>query len=133
MGLYGWDNTAMAMKTLWSTSDIGQGPGAASFQIGDFNGDRRAEIVQLWNNGGKLALIVYGWDSAAMAMKTLWSADDLRAGPSAEWWVKGRADNGMGGQYHSKDTSIGVPHLAHKPEQFVARLCFEDGAAEPRG
>jgi hypothetical protein len=40
---------------------------------------------------------------------------------------EGRADNGMGGQYHSKDTSIGVPHLAHKPEQFVTRLCFEEG------
>jgi hypothetical protein len=90
MIVYGWDSTTMAMKTLWSTGDIGQDPGAASFQVGDFNGDKRAEIIQLWNNGGKLAVIAYGWDSTAMAMRTLWSTGDLGAGPDAEWWLVGR-------------------------------------------
>jgi hypothetical protein len=80
----------MAVKILWNTADIMQGSGAVSFRIGDVNGDKRAEIIQFWDNGGKLAAIVYGWDSTAMAMKTLWSTGDLGAGPDAEWWLVGR-------------------------------------------
>jgi hypothetical protein len=89
MIVYGWDSIAMAVKILWNSADIMQGSAAVSFRIGDVNGDKRAEIIQLWNNGGKLAVIVYGWDSTAMAMKTLWSTSDVGQGPGAVGWELG--------------------------------------------
>jgi hypothetical protein len=86
--VYGWDSISLAVRTLWSTADILQGSGAVGWQIGDVNGDKRAEIIQLWNNGGMLGLIVYGWDSTALAMKTLWSTADIGQGPAAlGWWI----------------------------------------------
>jgi hypothetical protein len=89
MSLLGWDGATMAMKTLWSTGDIGQGSGAISFRVGDINGDKKTEIIQLWNNGGTLGVIIYGWDGTAMAMKTLWSTGDIGQGPGAVEWQIG--------------------------------------------
>ena len=85
MIVYGWNGTAMT--TLWSTSDMGQGPGAVSWLIGDVNGDGRAEILQQWANGGSLAMIVYGWTGTAMT--TLWTSNDMGQGPGAVSWLIG--------------------------------------------
>lgn len=36
-----------------------QGPGAITYFIGDVDGDRRADVVQLWNNSGRLSFLIY--------------------------------------------------------------------------
>jgi hypothetical protein len=84
MIVYGWSS---GMTALWSTGDIGQGSGAVAWEIGDVNGDGRAEIVQLWDNGGKLGMIVYGWHSG---MTTLWSTGDMGQGSGAIAWLSGK-------------------------------------------
>ena len=57
MNLYGYaDGT---MKTLSSSADLGQGPGAVAWLTGDFFGGNHNDIAQLWDNDGKLGLNVY--------------------------------------------------------------------------
>ena len=55
--VYGWTGSAM---TRLSSLTMLQGSGAVSWLLGDVNGDGRAEIVQEWNNGGRLGTILYG-------------------------------------------------------------------------
>jgi hypothetical protein len=85
MIVYGWSGGAMT--TLWSTGNIGQGVGAVGWLIGDVNGDGRAEVVQLWNNAGRLAMIVYGWSGGAMT--TLWATGNIGQGVGAVTWQIG--------------------------------------------
>jgi phospholipase C len=45
--------------TAWGTVDAGEGSPALAFLPVTMNGDGRTQIAQLWNNGGRLGLIVY--------------------------------------------------------------------------
>jgi hypothetical protein len=68
---------------------MGQGPGAASWQVGDYNGDGKPEILQCWANGTDLGLIQYG-DNGKGGMAVLWSTGDVEEGPGAVFWLTGR-------------------------------------------
>jgi hypothetical protein len=70
---------------------MGGGAGAVAWQIGDVNGDRRAEVIQHWDNGGKLGMVVYGWSGDGM--KTLWSSDSMGGGSRAAAWLIGDVNN----------------------------------------
>lgn len=83
--VYGWSNNALS--TLWSSGDMGQGPDAVAWLIGDVNGDGKDEIIQQWANGGSLGTIVYGWVSGALS--TIWSSADMGQGPGAVQWLIG--------------------------------------------
>jgi phospholipase C len=85
MIVYGWKNNAMSK--LWSSSNMGQGPGAVSWLIGDVNGDGKAEICQQWNNNGTLGMIVYGWKNNAMS--ALWSSSNMHQTSAAVSWLIG--------------------------------------------
>lgn len=80
--LYGWRDNAM--RTLWRTGDIGQGSGAVSWQVADINGDGRAELIQCWDNHGKLGVIVYAYKRHALT--ALWASGDLKQGSGAVAW-----------------------------------------------
>src|SRR3954447_10210948 len=66
--LYGWWGGAMA--ALWCQGNMGQGPGAVAWLIGDINGDGKAEIIQQWAAGSNLGTIVYSWPGGAISV--LW-------------------------------------------------------------
>ncbi len=87
MIVYGSDG-AHGLKTLWSTSDMGQGPGAVSWTVADINGDGKDEIVQAWANGSDLGMIVYG-DNGHGGLATRWASDDMGEGPGAVFWLSG--------------------------------------------
>jgi|CXWL01.1.fsa_nt_gi hypothetical protein len=87
LGMIVYGGTASALSTLWSSGDMGQGPGAVSWLIGDVNGDGRPEVIQLWANGGSLGMIVYGWSGSGMT--TLWSSSNMGQGPGAVSWLIG--------------------------------------------
>jgi RHS repeat-associated protein len=50
---------AVSMASLWGNSNMGQGVNALKWLPLDVNGDGKSDFVQLWNNGGNLAAIVY--------------------------------------------------------------------------
>jgi FG-GAP-like repeat len=87
---YGWVNNQLGV--LFSTGDVGQGAGAVDWQIGDVNGDGRAEILQQWNNDGRLAVIAYGWTGSALT--TQWSTGDTGQGAGAVDWAWGSFTTG---------------------------------------
>ncbi|MCQ8783245.1 FG-GAP repeat domain-containing protein [Mangrovibrevibacter kandeliae] len=87
MILYGSDGGS-GLRTLWGTDDMGQGPGAVSWLVGDFNGDGRDEIAQCWGNGSRLGMIVYGFDGGS-GLTTLWATGDMGQGPGAVAWLVG--------------------------------------------
>ena len=85
MIVYHWTGSAMA--TLWGTGNVGQGSGAVSWLVGDVDKDGQAEIIQLWNNGGSLGMIVYYWTGSAMT--TLWGTGNVGQGSGAVSWLIG--------------------------------------------
>ncbi|QFY42468.1 DUF946 domain-containing protein [Candidatus Methylospira mobilis] len=81
--VYGNDG-ANAMKTLW-TGAMGQGSGAVTWLVGDFNGDGKSEIIQGW--GDDLNFIMYGSDGAG-GLQTLWTGA-MGQGAGAVTWLVG--------------------------------------------
>jgi hypothetical protein len=55
--VYGWSNNEMTK--LWETGDIGAGSGAVSLLTGDINSDGLVEVLQLWDNNGRLGVELY--------------------------------------------------------------------------
>ena len=47
--VYGHDGTG-GFHTTFSSDNMGQGSGAVAWLIGDINGGKKDEVVQLWNN-----------------------------------------------------------------------------------
>jgi C1A family cysteine protease len=86
--VYGW--SVNLMKTLWGSGNVGQGSGAVGWLIGDVDGDGKREVIQLWNNGGALGMIVYGWTGSALA--TRWSRGDMGQGAGNIGWMIGDMD-----------------------------------------
>jgi C1A family cysteine protease len=85
MIVYGW--VGSGYTTIFSSGDMGQGAGAIAWLTGDVNGDGKTEIVQLWNNNGKLAMIVYGWVGSGYT--TIFSSGDMGQGAGAIAWLTG--------------------------------------------
>ncbi|MBW7971685.1 Vps62-related protein [Bradyrhizobium sp. BR 10289] len=85
--VYGSDG-GKGLRCLWGTSDVGQGPGAVAWLVGDFNGDGRDEIVQAWANHDSLGFITYGSKDSQdkNELKVLWSTDNMQQGPGAVTW-----------------------------------------------
>jgi hypothetical protein len=86
MIVYGWDTDHM--KVLWR-GDIPtkEGVGALAWLIGDVNGDGLAEIIQIYDNGGTAASIVYAWSGSGMV--EIAKNTDLGEGSDAVSWQIG--------------------------------------------
>ncbi|MBI3443792.1 MAG: VCBS repeat-containing protein [Magnetospirillum sp.] len=87
MIVYGSDG-GQGMKALWGTDDMGQGPGAVTWLVGDVNGDGKDEVIQGWDHDSSLGMIVYGSDGG-QGMKALWGNDDMGQGSGAVAWLVG--------------------------------------------
>jgi hypothetical protein len=85
MIVYHWTGSGMA--TLYANGNMGQGVGAVSWLVGDVDGDGRAEIIQMWSNGGCLGMIIYHWTGSGMA--TLYANGNIGQGSGAVSWLVG--------------------------------------------
>jgi len=70
------------LQTCFSSSDLGEGPGAVAWLAGSFFGGDDA-IAQLWDNNGRLGLNLY------YSLGTLFSFPDLGQGSGAVAWLTG--------------------------------------------
>jgi hypothetical protein len=89
--VYSWSGEAMS--TRWASANMGQGSNALSWLSGDVNGDDKHELLQLWDNRSRLALLVYGWESENMQLR--WDGPNMNQGSNALDWLV--ADVGSGG------------------------------------
>jgi hypothetical protein len=105
--VYGWDGSAMRKR--WETSDMGQGAGALSWLVGDIDGDGKGELLQPWDNGGVLGLLVYEWRAGAVVAR--WGSPDVGQRSRALDWLT-RDFNGDGRdeilQLVNNDASLGA-------------------------
>jgi hypothetical protein len=61
LGMTVWaPNAHNSYFPAWTSSDMGEGSGAIAWLPVDMHGDGKTEIVQLWDNHGKLSMIVWG-------------------------------------------------------------------------
>ena len=75
------------LQTVFSSPDMGQGPGAVAWLTGNFTGPAGVmQIAQLWDNNGNLGLNVYG---GIFPFQTMFSAPDLDQGSGALAFLTG--------------------------------------------
>jgi hypothetical protein len=68
-----------SFKVSWANGDMGQGASNIGFFPVTMNGDGRTQIVQLWNNAGKLGFIVYSPQPDG-SFKVSWANGDMGQG-----------------------------------------------------
>lgn len=81
-------------QVVWRNTNVGQGPWAVAWFACDL-GDQQTHIVQLWDNGGTLGMIVYAPDGAG-GFTVGWSNPNMGQGSGALAWQS--IENG--GQTH---------------------------------
>ena len=74
------------VQTVISSSDLDQGTSAVAWLTGDFTGSGHTEIAQLWDNGGSLAVNIYGMPGGTV---TVHYRSDLGQGSGAVAWLTG--------------------------------------------
>ncbi len=82
-------NTNGTVQTVFTSSDLGQGPGALAWLTGDFLGWGSAQIAQLWDNNGTLGLNLYAYIQAAGVVAAVQSTQDMGEGSGALAWLTG--------------------------------------------
>ena len=76
------------LQTVFSSPDMGQGPGAVAWLTGNFTGPAGvAQIAQLWDNNGNLGLIGYGIVGATP--QKVFDSPDLGQGSGALAFLAG--------------------------------------------
>jgi hypothetical protein len=74
------------VQTVWSNSTMGGGSGALAWLTGDVDGDGRTDLLQPWNNNGRLAIDVYRSTGTGYA---LGSSTPMPSGSGALAWLTG--------------------------------------------
>jgi hypothetical protein len=65
LGILVYTSNGTAYTNTFGTGNIGQGSAALKFLTGDVNGDGKTDIIQLFDNGGRLGVLVYTSDGTA--------------------------------------------------------------------
>ena len=79
-------NGGGSYSQLWSSDDMGQGSGALRWLPVQMDGDGKTQIVQLWDNHGKRAMIVWG-PNADGSYSQRWGSNDMGQGPGKDQWL----------------------------------------------
>ncbi len=90
--VYSWNGSAMVTK--WGNANMGQGSAALAWLTADVDNDGRKDLVQMFDNGGRLGMIVYGWNGSAMVAK--WGNANMGQGSGALAWLAANVDNKTG-------------------------------------
>ena len=79
-------NADGSYSPIWTSNDMGQGSGAKAWLPVQMQGDGATQIVQVWDNHGKLGMIVWG-PNADGSYSQMWSSDDMGQGSGAIAWL----------------------------------------------
>src|SRR5215467_10496615 len=86
LNMYAYEDDG-TLQTVFSSPDLGQGPGALAFLTGDFTGSGNDEIAQLWDHNGNLGVIGYG--IVGETPQTVFQSPDLGQGSGALAFLTG--------------------------------------------
>jgi hypothetical protein len=79
-------NDQGAYDTSFFSNNMGQGPGAITWLMGNTTGSGKADIVQLFDNNGRLGMIVYS-SLPAGGYGVTFSSGDMGQGSDAVAWL----------------------------------------------
>jgi RHS repeat-associated protein len=77
----------------WGSGELGEGSGALAWLPVHTRRSGATQLVQLWNNRGRLAMLVWGPQADGSYAKT-WSSDDLGQGSGAVAWMTAESSSG---------------------------------------
>lgn len=112
----------------WQNSNMQNGSSAVAWLVGNYNGSKYDQVVQLWNSGN-LGIILYGSDGN-QGITQLWSTDNINnEGPGAIQWLSGNffgdhidriiqvcvIDNNIGMIMYGSDLKNGIMELWSSP------------------
>lgn len=87
LGLNVFRSTGTGYSTAFTSSNLGAGSGALAWRTGDADGDGRTDLIQLWNNGGRLGLTVFR--STGTGYSVWFSSSNMGQGSGAVAWLTG--------------------------------------------
>jgi FG-GAP-like repeat len=90
LGMHVYRSTGTSYFNAFTSGNMGQGPWALAWLAGDMDGDGLTDILQPWNNNGRLGLIVYR--STGTGYTTAFASSNMGAGSPAVAWRTGDAD-----------------------------------------
>jgi len=87
LGLLVYTSNGSGYAATFGSGDMGQGSGALAWLTGDVNGDGRTDLIQPFNNGGRLGLLVYTSNGSGYA--ATFGTADIGQGSGALTWLTG--------------------------------------------
>lgn len=87
LGINVYASTGSGFGMLSSRPSMGQGSGAITWLTGDVNGDGRTDLIQPFDNGGRLGLIVYQSNGAGLVVSS--EVANIGQGSGALAWLTG--------------------------------------------
>jgi hypothetical protein len=85
MIVYSPSSTGSGYEKVWRSSDMGEGSNAVAWLAADMNGDGRTDVVQLWDSGGSLGMIVYS--PLGSGYREVWKSSNMGEGSNAVAWL----------------------------------------------
>lgn len=123
LGMITYLSDGAGYSYTWGTSDMGQGASALAWLTGDVNGDGRTDIIQPWDNGGRLGIVTHL--SNGYGYYNNWATGDMGQGSGALAWLTGDVD-GDGRTDLVQVWSNGTPTISGQPKLGVI-LYASDG------
>ncbi len=87
LGLLVYRSNGVGYSLLSGTPNLGQGAAALAFLTGDVNGDGRTDLIQPFDNAGRLGLIVYA--SNGTSYSPVFTTLNIGQGSTALAWLTG--------------------------------------------
>jgi hypothetical protein len=93
--VYAWRDGGMV--EIGKNTNLREVSSPLSWQVGDFNGDGKIEVCQLWENDhGKVGMTVYGWDDSDSQLKEIWYGYNLGVTADFKSFLVGNVTAGPG-------------------------------------
>lgn len=87
LGINVYASTGSGFGLLSSRPSMGQGSGALTWLTGDVNGDGRTDLIQPFDNGGRLGLVVYQSNGTGLVVSSV--IPNIGQGSGALAWLTG--------------------------------------------
>jgi hypothetical protein len=92
--VYAWRDGS-GMVEIGKNTNLGGDSNALSWQVGDFNGDGKIEVCQIWKNtGGNLGMTVYAWGGSKL--QEIWYNSNMGVVADFESILIGNVTGGLG-------------------------------------
>ncbi len=120
LGLIVYTSNGTGYSQTWSSPNMGQGATAITWLTGDVNGDGKTDLIQPWNNNGRLGLLAYG--AGGMLPDLMTTVNNGLGGTVS---VDYAPSPQVSGAVNPSSTGPGIPNTS--PQPLVTKVTTSDG------